>query len=188
MNKLCKKLLTFSIAFGAAIVLAGCGGGCGEHQHHHGKHHSMQHHAQPQEVIMYEEVDVVEMQPIANPVMKAKMHTRSSRGGTSEMGYIKFMRGENGVKMMVDLIDLRPGKDYTVKIYPCGNCNDYSCCAKQCMNLKLPMLSIDEPGRLTQSFDIKGVTCRELNNAKIVLSRDGGHKAAWGRIHQVAQN
>ncbi len=186
MNKLVKQITTLSIAFGAAIVLAGCGGGCGEHEHHMKKHH-MQHSAAP-EVVMYEAVEVVEMQPMANPVMKAKMHTRSSRGGASEMGYIKFMRGENGVKMMVDLIDLRPGKDYTVKIYPCGNCSDYSCCSTKCMNVKLPMLSIDEPGRLTQTFDVRGITCQELNNAKIVLTRDGGEKAAWGRIHQVSQN
>ena len=187
MIKFCKNITIITVAFGAAILLVGCGGGCGDHQHHARKQHHMQH-GQPQEVIMYESMEVVEMQPVANPVMKAKMYTNSSRGGSSEMGYIKFARGDNGVKMMVDLIDLRPGKDYTVKIYPCGNCSDYSCCAKKCMNVNLPMLSVDEPGRLTQTFDIRGVTCSELNNAKIVLSRDGGHKAAWGRIHQVSQN
>ena len=75
-------------------------------------------------------------------------------------------------------------KDYTVKIYPCGNCSDYSCCASKCMNVSLPMLSIDEPGRLTQTYDIRGIKCRDLDNAKIVLLRDGGYKAAWGRLHQ----
>jgi len=186
MKELVKKLTTFTAAFGVAILLAGCGGGCGEHEHHMKKHHMR--HGNPQEVVMYEAVEVVEMEPMANPVMKAKIHTRSARGGTSEMGYIKFARGENGVKMMVDLIDLRPGKDYTVKIYPCGNCSDYSCCASKCMNINLPVLAIEEPGRLTQTYEVRGITCAELNNAKIVLMRDGGYKAAWGRIHPVSQH
>lgn len=184
MNQTVKKISTLTFAFAAAIALAGCGG-CGNEPHHMKSHHHHSHYSQqPQEVVMVEAVEVVETVPMDVPVVKAKMYTRSSRGGTSEMGSIKFMRGENGVKMMVDLIDLRPGKDYTVKIYPCGNCSDYSCCASKCMNVSLPMLSIDEPGRLTQTYDIRGIKCRDLDNAKIVLLRDGGYKAAWGRLHQ----
>ena len=99
------------------------------------------------------------------------------------MGYIKFAQTDNGVKMMVDVTDLRPGKEYMVKIYPCGNCADASCCASKCLNVKLPMLSIDEPGRLTQTYNVRGLNCADLNNAKIVLTRDGGYKAAWGRIY-----
>ena len=188
MKKIIQKLTTLTIAFGAVLMLAACGGGCGG-----GHHGNMQHHkgmrGAPQgqgEVIMYEAeaVEVVAV-PQQMPMMKAKMHTRSRNGGTSEMGYIKFTPSENGVNMMVDVTDLRPGKDYTVKIYPCGACNDYSCCASKCMNITLPVLSIDAPGRLTQTFNISGVNCADLNNAKIVLMRDGGYKAAWGKIKWV---
>jgi hypothetical protein len=55
------------------------------------------------------------------------------------------------------------------------------------MNLKLPTLSIDEPGRLTQTYTIRGLNCANLQNAKVVLSRDGGYKAAWGRVYQASQ-
>ena len=72
-----------------------------------------------------------------------------------------------------------------VKIYPCSNCSDSSCCASKCMNVKLPVLSIDEPGRLTKTYNVRGLTCSDLANAKIILTRDGGYKAAWGRIYQA---
>lgn len=184
MKQTLKKLASIVMAFGTIVLLAGCGGGCGHEHRHMNKHRMHGNQPQPQEVIVYEAeaMEVIEMPAQNTPVMVAKMHTRSANGGTSEMGTIKFMPGENGVKMMVDLIDLRPGKDYTVKIYPCGKCKDFSCCASKCMNLNLPMLSVDEPGRLIKTFDISGVTCKQLKNAKIVLMRDGGYKAAWGRV------
>ena len=188
MKDIIKKITTLTLAFGAILLLAACGGGCG------GGHPGSEHHhknlrgapGSQGEVIMYEAeaVEVVAV-PQQMPMMKAKMYTRSSSGGTSEMGYIKFAPSDNGVNMMVDVTDLRPGKDYTVKIYPCGACSDYSCCATKCMNVTLPVLSIDNPGRLTQTFNISGVNCTDLNNAKIVLLRDGGYKAAWGKIKWV---
>ena len=140
------------------------------------------------EVVMYEAetVEVMATQPMAT--MKAKMYTRNGRGGTSEMGYIKFAPASNGVNMMVDVTDLRPGKDYVMKIYPCGNCDDYSCCAQTCLNVKLPVLSVNEPGRLTQTFNIAGLSCADLNNAKIILMRDGGYKASWGKIKPISRN
>jgi hypothetical protein len=184
MKDILKKITTMTIAFGMTILLAACGGGCGvDHRDGHPQHRHAPKLVAPQnEVIMYEAeaVEVVEMQPVA--MMKAKMYTRSSNGGTSEMGYIKFAPASDGVNMMVDVTDLRPGKDYVMKIYPCGNCNDYSCCAEKCLDVKLPVLSIDEPGRLTKTFNITGISCADLSNAKIILTRDGGYKAAWGKI------
>lgn len=184
MTNIVKKISTFALTIGATALIAGCSTTCGGPRHHK-KHH--EHNRQPatQEVVMYEMSETVVAEiPVSN-VMKAQMYTRSSRGGTSEMGYIKFANGENGMKMMVDLIDLRPGRDYTVKIYKCGNCTDYSCCTSSCMNASLPMLAIDEPGRLTKTFNVSGIKWKDLNNAKIVLTRDGGYKAAWGKIYSV---
>ena len=187
MRNIIKKITTLTFAFGTLLLLAACGGGCGgghpEHmRQHRGAHNRPDYQG---EVIMYEAEAVEVIAPQQMPMMKAKMHTRNGQGGTSEMGYIKFAPAENGVAMMVDVTDLRPGKDYVVKIYPCGNCDDSSCCADKCMNIKLPVLAIDAPGRLTQTFNIQGVNCADLNNAKIVLMRDGGYKAAWGRIKWV---
>lgn len=184
MKNMITKITTVSLAVVSLVALAGCNTGCGGY-HHMQKHHGHHNASQPQEVVVYEASETVIAEVPSPMVMKANMYTRSSRGGTSEMGYIKFAKTDNGAKMMVDLIDLRPGKDYTVKIYPCGNCGDMSCCSSNCMNVKLPMIGIDEPGRLTKTYEIRGIRCSELQNAKIVLTRDGGYKAAWGKFYRV---
>ena len=86
--------------------------------------------------------------------------------------------------MHVDLIDLRPGKTYRTHIYQCGACNDSTCCDTAPMAVDLPLLKIDRVGRLQQSYIIRGLTASQLNNAKLVLTRDGGYKAAWGTLKQ----
>ena len=185
MNKFIKNVSHITVAFAAAAALSACSMQCGGHRDMHKQKH---HHNAQQPVVMYEvDETVVAAEVIEAPMMKANMYTRNGRGGTSEMGYIKFAPADNGAKMMVDLTDLRPGKDYTMKIYKCGNCSDSSCCASQCMNLKLPTLSIDEPGRLTKTYTVRGLNCMDLQNAKVVLTRDGGYKASWGRVSPVNQ-
>ena len=192
MNKFIKHASHLTIAFVAAAALAGCGGGCGGRGHHgdmpRQHHYAQKEHPAPQPVVMYEMSETVVAAEVEEmPTMKATMYTRSSTGGTSEMGYIKFAPCPDGVKMMADLTDLRPGKDYIMKIYSCGNCSDSSCCASKSMNVQLPMLSIDEPGRLTKTYTIRGIDCSDLQNAKVVLTRDGGYKASWGRVYPVNQ-
>lgn len=186
MSNVIKKLATV----GAVIALVGCSGVGSCHKdmtHHHKRHHrqTMQSNQPQQQVVMMEmvEADVVEIDSVN--VLKGAIYTRSSRGGVSDMGWIKFAQTDTGMKMMVDLTDLRPGKDYTVKLYKCGTCDGGDCCTKQCIGAKLPMLSIDQPGRLSQTYDVRGVKWQDLINAKIVLTRDGGYKAAWGRIYPV---
>lgn len=112
----------------------------------------------------------------------AKMFTRSMRGGTSEMGHIRFKETDAGLKMNVDLIDLRPGIVYTAQIFQCGACNDSVCCDTEAMAIDLPQIQTDTPGRLQQSYIVRGLTAAQLNNAKLILTRDGGYKAAWGTV------
>lgn len=101
------------------------------------------------------------------------------------MGYIKFYETDAGLKMEVDLKDLRPGKTYTVRIHQCSSCNNDSlCCDKSPMQINLPTLRIEKAGRLEESFIIRGLTAEQLNNAKIYLERDGGYKAAWGTLEK----
>ena len=188
MTNIIKKISTVTMAISATALLAACTNTCGEHHHMAKPHHKQ--HGTPQPMMVYESesVEVVEMQPMKMPAgMKAQMHTNNGRGTTSPMGYIKFRQSDDCVKMTVDVTDLRPGKDYKMKIYPCGNCGDYSCCDSQSMDVKLPTLSVDEPGRLTKTYKIRGVDCSELKNAKVVLTRDGGYKASWGRIEPNTQ-
>lgn len=176
-----KTITKTTLAVSAIALLAACSCQVPVHSHHH----KMKHHQVPaQEVVVMETETVVAAEVIENNTMKAKMYTRSSQGGTSDMGYIKFMQTDNGTKMAVNLKDLRPGKAYTVKIYPCAeNCQGNGCCSTQCMKATLPMLMIDEPGKLKQTYNIRGINWDNMNNAKVVLTRDGGYKAAWGTVY-----
>ena len=187
MKNTIKKVSTLTMAIGATALLAACTNTCDAHRHMQKPQHRQ--HGAPQPMMVYEAeaVEVMEMQPMARQAgMKAQMHTNNGRGGTSPMGYIKFKQGDDAVNMTVDLSDLRPGKDYTMKIYPCsGNCTDHSCCSDKCMNVKLPTLSVDEPMRLTKTYKIRNIDCSSLKNAKVVLTRDGGYQASWGQVQPM---
>ena len=115
--------------------------------------------------------------------VKASMYTRSANGGESEMGFIQFKETDNGLKMVVDLVDLRPGKTYTAQIYQCGTCNDSICCDTETMSIDLPQIKTNSNSRLQQYYIIRGLTATQLNNAKLILTRYGGYKAAWGTLN-----
>jgi len=172
MQKLIKKMFMFTSVIAATAILSGCTTMCGNRKKAHHKPA-----AATETVVVYQSY---ETQADIDRV-SAKMYTRSSAGGESKMGYIKFVETDNGLKMYVDLKDLRPGVPYTVKIYQCGSCNnDSMCCDKSSMPISLPMLKVERRGRLEESYIIRGLTAAQLNNAKIYLERDGGYKAAWG--------
>jgi Cu/Zn superoxide dismutase len=102
------------------------------------------------------------------------------------MGYIKFHQTDNGLKMKVDLKDMRPGVQYHVKLYQCGSChNDARCCtnAKK-LSMDMPMLQTGKSGRLEQTYMLQGVTASQLQGANIYLERDGGYKAGWGKLEK----
>ena len=189
MKNIIKKIIMVASVFGVAIVMAGCTS-CPSRKpmRHNQEMHKQQkrHHNQMQQspqitetVVFYQ---TYEMSDIDN--VSAKMYTRNSRGGESKMGTIKFVETNDGLHMKTDLQDLRPGVTYAVKVYQCGTCNDWSCCETTPMGINLPNLRIDTAGRLQNSYVIHGLTAAQLNNAKLVLTRDGGYKAAWGRIKQ----
>lgn len=185
-----KSLVLLASLFGAAVILSGCtcpNKNYGRHGHQmqcDGKNHQNCKHAKnkPQvseTVVFYQTYDVSDVDDV-----NAKMFTRSSRGGESAMGTIMFKETDAGLKMKVDLIDLRPGKTYTAHVYQCGACNDSTCCDMSPMAVDLPTLRIDHVGRLQQSYIVRGLTAAQLNNARLILTRDGGYKAAWGTLKQ----
>ncbi len=179
MKNIIKKTLVMASVLGAAAILTGCGGCPNAKQHH--KHRPMPQQTTETVVFYqtYEEADIAKV--------KAKMYTRSSHGGESKMGYIKFAETDAGLKMYINLKDLRPGVSYTAKLYQCGSCNNNSmCCDKSPMNVNLPTIRIDHTGTLEESFIIRGLTAEQLNNAKIYLERDGGYKAAWGTLNGMS--
>ena len=178
MKNLIKKLFMMSSVVAAAAILSGCMG-CPNKRHHP----KPQPKAQTTEevVVFYQTYDNTEVSRV-----QAKMYTRNGRGGESKMGYIKFAETDAGLKMMVDLKDLRPNINYTVKVYQCGNCNDSTCCDQNAMAINLPTLRINHVGRLEESFIVRGLTASQLKNGKIYLERDGGYKAAWGTFEQYS--
>lgn len=185
MKNLTKKMLMFASLLGAVVLLAGCMG-CPEKRHV--KHHNnMARRAQPVEVIESDTIVVYQTYEDADVnSVYAKMYTRSSHGGESKMGHIKFRDTDNGLKMEVDLKDLRDGVPYNVRLYKCGSChNDAKCCNNShAMNVKLPMLETGVSGRLKQTYMIQGLSAAQLDGANIYLERDGGYKAGWGKLEK----
>ncbi len=185
MNTMAKKMFVGVSALAAVVLLSGCSG-CPTKKHHNKK---MVHYAQPQAVEVVETDAVVFYQVPENmhtDNLYAKMYTHSSHGGESKMGYIKFHQTDNGLKMKVDLKDMRPGVQYHVKLYQCGSChNDAKCCtnAKK-LSMDMPMLQTGKSGRLEQTYMLQGVTASQLQGANIYLERDGGYKAGWGKLEK----
>lgn len=176
MKNIVKKMFMFTSVLAVAVLMAGCTNMCPSKKAHPKKYQP----AQAETVVVYQTYDSADVDRVT-----AKMYTRSSAGGESKMGYIKFVETDGGLKMNVDLKDLRPGVTYTVKIYQCGSCNnDSMCCDKSSMPITLPNLRVDSRQRLEESFIIRGLTAAQLNNAKIYLERDGGYKAAWGTFNR----
>ncbi len=185
MKNLTKKNFLFASMLGAAALLGGCMMECPSKKTYH---HKAAQRVQP--VAVVEEVDeVVVYQTYENADVNhvyAKMYTHSSNGGESKMGHIKFKDTDNGLKMTVDLKDLRPGVQYNVKLYQCSSCyNDAKCCnnSKQ-VNVNLPMLQAGMSRHLNQTYMIQGLSAAQLYGANIYLERDGGYKAGWGKLEK----
>lgn len=187
-NRVSKIALVASFV-GAAVALSGCTCPSKKYSRHNEQvyHAKKQHHKkqmQPQApqltetVVFYQTYDVSDIDDVT-----ANMFTRSSRGGESAMGTIKFVETKDGLHMKTDLVDLRPGVTYTAQVYQCEVCNnDSMCCDTSPMSIDLPKLKIEKAGRLQKSYIVRGLTAAQLNNGKLVLTRDGGYKAAWGKL------
>lgn len=175
MQNLIKKMLTLSSVLGVVAILAGCAGMCpGQKKMHHKK--PMKSTQNVEYYQTYSDADVKHV--------KATMYTHSSQGGESKMGYIKFNETDSGLKMTVDVKDLRPGVTYTTRIYQCNPCasNASTCCGRTMLSADLPKLRVSEPGRLEETYMLRGLSASQLQNAQIYLERDGGYKAAWGTL------
>ena len=140
-----------------------------QHQKKHGKHDSKN--------AQYKNSDIKKV--------KANMMTRNGKGGQSEMGTIWFTETTDGLKMNADLVYLRPNKTYVAEVYQCDACGNDTCCAAEAMSIDLPEFKVtNNDERLKQSYTVHGTTAGQLNNAKLILRRDGGYKAAWGTLKQ----
>ena len=186
MANLIKKTVVFASVLGAAVLLSGCMMGCPNKK---AMHHQKQpaRYAQPVEVVESDTIVVYQTYENADVNhLYAKMYTHSSRGGESKMGHIKFRETDNGLKMEVDLKDMRAGVPYTIKMYQCASCyNDAKCCNNsKLLNVKLPTLQTGDSGRLNQTYMIQGLNAAQLDGANIYLERDGGYKAGWCKLEK----
>ena len=181
-----KTLFIMASLCGVVLLTSGCANNpmqCGQNtyekpQHKHKKYqHEHKKHDEPR--VFYQNYGADDIHNVT-----AKMVTKSASGGTADMGFINFQETDNGLKMDVDLVYLRPGISYTALVYQCGACNDSACCDMAPMNIDLPQIMINQDGRLQESYIIRGLTATQLNNAKLILTRDGGYKAAWGIVTQ----
>lgn len=168
-------MLVLSSLFGLTIMLAGCAG-CNH------KKSDCKNNNRPKQndtIIVYQAYEEINFNSA-----HAEMYTRNGKGGEAKMGYVKFQDVEDGVKMSVSLVDLRPGVTYDVVLYQCKPCKEGKCCVKMNKSIKMPKLRIETVGKLQKSFVIHGLDASDLNHAKIYLERDGGYKASWGTLMQ----
>lgn len=191
MKNIIKKIVMMASIFGVAVVLSGCTCPTKKPMHHHQQHQQQKYHKSHQHkqqtmqqnpqitetVVFYQTYEDMDVENVS-----AKMYTRSAKGGESKMGTIKFVETKDGLNMKIDLVDLRPGVTYNAWVYQCGACNDSTCCDTAPMAIDLPTLRIDRAGRLQKSYIVRGLTAAQLDNAKLILTRDGGYKAAWGTL------
>ena len=168
MKNLMKKMFMFTSILGVVAIM----GGCSSHSSKNKKHD------RPHDVEYYQTHQDSDVTRVS-----AKMYTRSHNGGASGMGHIKFKETDAGLQMMVDLKDMRPGVTYKVRVYD-WECNDeMTKCMKEKSVTGLPMLMAGNNGKLEETFMIRGVTAKQLKMSTITMERDGGYKAAWGKLN-----
>ncbi|MDR0319653.1 MAG: hypothetical protein LBH81_02845 [Rickettsiales bacterium] len=128
----------------------------------------------------------------------------------NEIGTIGFSERDSTVRMHVDLRDLRANSDFQVVVYDLSNCDEKttSCgakkdgmskqeraakraewlasCEKVRQDIVTPKLQTNSKGQVRMSFLINGTSADDLNNSKIVLTREtrNGEEVAvgWGKL------
>jgi len=116
--------------------------------------------------------------------LHTKIYSRNKQGGISEIGYIKLYDSAQGVKMFVNIDNLRTGVDYIAKISQCKDAkctNPDKCCMDTIMTMEMPLTRKDKANSaLQETFIINDITTDKLQGATIFLERDNGYRAAWG--------
>ncbi|MCL1785949.1 MAG: YgdI/YgdR family lipoprotein [Alphaproteobacteria bacterium] len=115
----------------------------------------------------------------------ARMH--QMQGSRAEMGRISFRERESGLQMRVELKNTRPNQEYLVFAYEIARGEKDPRNAgplKTKAELNLPRIESDRNGNIDATFMIAGVTAAQLNEMKIVISREEKSgdmvKVGWG--------
>ncbi|MDL2296161.1 hypothetical protein LJC18_05160 [Lachnospiraceae bacterium OttesenSCG-928-E19] len=168
MKNLIKKMFMFTSILGVVAIMGGCSSNSSKNKNQD-RPHDVEYYQ------THQDADVTRV--------SARMYTHSRDGGESRMGHIKFHETNAGLQMMVELKDMRPGVEYQVHVYD-WECNDnVTKCKKEKAVSGLPMLRAGNDGKLEETFLIRGVTAKQLKKSMITMERDGGYKAAWGKLN-----
>ncbi len=123
----------------------------------------------------------------------AKMYQKN--GNKDKMGTIKFSETDSGLKMAIDLKDVRPNTEYKLYVFEVKGCDvkkDKKDMAKKCTktqkNIDMPMLTGDRNGKIDTTYMITGLTAADLDGKKLVLARDDASgkevHVGWGLLSQ----
>ena len=171
MNKFIKLASILAVVF----AFAGCASECPHKKHHDCPNCEMSEHKKNHDYKKYDK---------KSNKLHTKMYSRNKQGGVSEIGYIKFYDTDNGVKMLVNVDNLRDDVDYRVKIYQCNDSkctNPDTCCMESSMSMEMPLTRKDKNNSMLQeTFFISNVNTKQLQGATVFFERDSGYRAAWG--------
>ncbi|MCL2629367.1 MAG: hypothetical protein FWD33_01595 [Alphaproteobacteria bacterium] len=141
-------------------------------------------------------------------VTRVRARMFQKRDHKTEMGHITFAERESGLRMHMELKDLRPNTEYQVVIYDMSDCKidkkkwkeatkeqraekrakKTKNCEKVNMRATMPTLKSTAKGEARTSFLITGLTAAELDGAKIVLRRENAQgeeiSVGWGMLRE----
>lgn len=169
MCKTTKKILGSFCLLGVVLSLVACSSCDKDVATHHNK---------SRHLVEYENISEMD---VNKNMLVANMYTkRGGRGEKLPIGQVFFMQSEQDVVMKTDLSDLRPNVEYRIKAY---KCTDEKCSTSECVDADFPIIKIEQVGKLEKEFVIPNMSLNEFHNVKIHMVRDGGKKAAWGKIN-----
>ena len=124
---------------------------------------------------------------------------RQKSGERSRMGSVRFTETQSGMKMVVDLRDLRPSTEYSFVVYEITGCEvqkdrtnrtakKIGECEKVKQNIQLPAFRSGQSGNALDTYMITGLTAAELNNKRLGLTRENDKgetvTVGWGALKE----
>ncbi|MCL2439784.1 MAG: hypothetical protein FWD15_04730 [Alphaproteobacteria bacterium] len=153
----CPKPGTFAAALLAISLLAGCSGSGDKATRLHQDEHITR--------------------------LSAKMRQVGDKQET--VGTVRFDEGDAGLKMYVDIEDVKPNTTFALRLYDISSCEfdkrdrkrlnkadkmtQLEACKKIVDNVRFPMLKSDEDGNIETEFLLKGTSATKINGMRIAL-------------------
>ena len=182
MKNIVKNILITASAVGIAVILGGCSSSSSPSAGYSEK-------SEKPESVSY--VKTHQKEDVKK--VYAKMYQKNKKDGTKDsMGHIRFSETDSGLKMLVELKDVRSGVEYKLRVYDLVDCEKKEGKSKTCTKndryLDLPTIIGDKNKKIQDTYMLTNVSAKELKNAKISLHRDDDKgndlKVGWGIIEE----